>query len=203
AMRGTGMLLASLGVAAGASAAALVFIRASGLPLARFGLTLARWPSALGTGLVWSLGMCAALTGVKLALITWLPAWQGLPLWAPGPGVTLAEGAGVAALLALAYLASSLVQEFASRVFLQTSLELVLQGPRASAQAVLLSNALFSVFHLHYSTGFALLTFGAGLVYGALWVQRRSIVAVTVLHFITGMWALDLLGLMELPGVSR
>ncbi|MEM9491897.1 MAG: CPBP family intramembrane glutamic endopeptidase, partial [Myxococcota bacterium] len=68
--------------------------------------------------------------------------------------------------------------------------------------ALLLSNALFSLFYIHYSVPTALATFVFGLYFGAVWMRHRSLLAVTVAHCMVGMWAIEVLGALPLLGIA-
>jgi CRP-like cAMP-binding protein len=191
-MTGIRMLLTSLGVALGSAVGAALFIQQSQASWETFGLSLRGIGPALRSALRWSVGMCVGITAVKWLLCQLIDPWSSLPLLSPEP---------IGPLRWLwVYLVSCLVQEFAARSFLHTALEQLLSGAHRQRWAILLSNLIFSVFHLHYSVVFALLTFLSGLVYGSWWRHHRSLLAVTVLHFITGVWAMDVLGLFSLPG---
>lgn len=192
-MTGSRMLLTSLGVAAGSAVGAGLFIHQSSASWATFGLTLRDlWPS-LAAALRWSVGMCVVLTGLKALACALFEPWSDLPLLVPVPMRELLAWGGV-------YLLSSLIQEFAARSFLHTAFDQLLAGPGRRLWAILLSNLIFSVFHLHYNVPFALMTFASGLVFGAFWSRHRSLAAVSLLHFVTGVWAMDALGLFALPG---
>jgi CRP-like cAMP-binding protein len=202
---GMGLVYASLGIAAGASLGAVAFIRTSQEPLGTFGLTRDHLGRALGHATAWAVVVVLVTTALKGLLVELVPAWRGQPVIhmtfaLPGapPGWTWEA----AALFLGVYLVSSLVQEFAARSFLQSSCEMLLPGSNRGLWAILLSNLLFAVFHLHYQVSFAVLTFASGLVYGAFWRTHRSLLAVAWLHYVTGVWALRFLDVLHLPGLG-
>jgi CRP-like cAMP-binding protein len=201
---GMGLVYTGLGIAAGASLGAAVFIRTSQEPLGTFGLTFAGLGRALGHATAWAASFVLAATALKALLVRVWPAWRGLPVIHVSfalPGTPPDWTWKAAALFLGVYLVSSLVQEFAARSFLQSSCELLLPGPNRGWWAILLSNLLFSVFHLHYHVSFAILTFASGLLYGAFWRAHRSLPAVAWLHYLTGVWALRFLDIIQLPGL--
>jgi CRP-like cAMP-binding protein len=202
---GVGLLYTSLGIAAGASLGAVVFIRTSREPLRTFGLTFEHLGRALGQATAWAAVAILAATALKAVLVRVWPAWRGLPvihmsfaLPGTGPGWTWEA----AALFLSVYAVSSLVQEFAARGFLQSSCQLLLPGPHRERWAIILSNLLFAVFHLHYHVAFAVLTFASGLLYGAFWRRHRNLTAVAWLHYLTGVWAMRFLDIFQLPGLA-
>ncbi|MCB9792500.1 MAG: cyclic nucleotide-binding domain-containing protein [Alphaproteobacteria bacterium] len=197
-VRGAPLLLASLAVAVGAAVGAALFIRASGHPRARFGLTLEGSWAACRAALLWAAVAVPLATALKALGLALVPAWAGLPLLAAPPPLQLPLLLGAA----LAYLLSALVQEFAARSFLHSAFELLLPGPRAGLAALLLSNLVFSTFHHHYNLGFSLLTFFGGLVFGAYWRRHPNLLGVSLLHWIVGSWVMDGLGLFTLPGFA-
>ena len=193
AAQGKGLELASLGVAALASAGAAAYVHQAQLPWAAFGLTLRGLGPACRAVLAWTAGFAAVTTLLKGLGIALLPAWEGLPLllWPDLSMVTLAWCG--------AYLLSSVIQEFAARSFLHTAFEQIFSGRWSGARAAVLSNLVFSVFHLHYSASFAVVTFTVGLMYSAWWIRHRSLIGVSLLHALTGLWAMDVLGVLGLP----
>jgi CRP-like cAMP-binding protein len=195
---GVDMLLASLGVAVAAAVGAWWVIYTANQPASAFGLSWKGTVSAVLAALRWSVAMCAVATLVKVGLMPVMPGWDTLPVVLnPMPdGVVPFLG------LAVIYCLSSLVQELAVRSFLQSSFALLLTSRYAWLWAIILSNSLFSIFHLHYHASFAWLTLVTGFVYGAFWTRHRNLVAMTLLHFITGVWVMDVLGLFTLPGFS-
>ena len=193
--QGRSLELVSLSVAGLASLGAAVYVRQAQLPWSSFGLTTLHLRTALQAALLWSAAFVGVATLIKGAGLLLLPLWSTQPLLLPmalSPGELGWVGA---------YLLSCLVQEFAARSFLHTAMEQLFEAPYAARRAALLSNLVFSVFHLHYSVLFAAMTFLVGLVYSAYWIRHRSLPGVTVLHAITGLWAMDVLGLFQLPGL--
>ncbi|MBT4086605.1 MAG: CPBP family intramembrane metalloprotease, partial [Alphaproteobacteria bacterium] len=66
---------------------------------------------------------------------------------------------------------------------------------RRATVAIIVSNFVFAAAHTHLNVGFALATFAGGLFFGWLFHRNRSIVGVTVAHFMIGGTALFVLGL--------
>ena len=202
---GMGLVWTSLGIAAGASLGAVVFMRTSQEPLRTFGLTFEHLGRALLRATVWAAVVIVVTTVLKAVLVRVWPPWRGLPVIHMSfalPGSPPEWTWEAAALFLSVYLISSLVQEFAARGFLQSSCELLLPGPNRERWAIVLSNLLFAVFHLHYHVSFAVLTFVSGLLYGAFWRRHRNLTAVAWLHYLTGVWAMRFLDIFQLPGLA-
>ena len=197
---GVGLLLTSLGVAATAAGGGFMVLRRSHRDPSVFGLRVGGFRASLAPTLLWSLGGMGAITALKALGLALVPAWSGLPLLAFHLGATSLVSVATFLGLSLLYWLSCLVQELASRSFMQSSFELLMVGRWHRIWAIVLSNALFSVFHLHYSVPFALLSFTSGLCYGAFWLRHRNLWSITLLHWITATWAMDGLGLFGLPG---
>ncbi|PRQ09122.1 cyclic nucleotide-binding domain-containing protein [Enhygromyxa salina] len=144
--------------------------------------------TAVATGL-----LIALVTGLKVALIHMVPGLWGLELFRPlDLGFTgIVIGLGYVVFLAL--------QELCVRGALQSSLAAVFEAdPRGVTLAIVLSNGLFAALHAHVSPYLAIVTFAAGLVWGALYARHRSLLGVVISHVLVGMWALRVLGLGEL-----
>jgi membrane protease YdiL (CAAX protease family) len=77
---------------------------------------------------------------------------------------------------------------------LQTALEMFLATRRRRLSAILVSNLIYAVAHLHISLAFAAASFAAGLAWGWLFARQRSLVGVTVSHLLTGLFVLFVLG---------
>ncbi|MEM6927650.1 MAG: CPBP family intramembrane glutamic endopeptidase, partial [Myxococcota bacterium] len=50
--------------------------------------------------------------------------------------------------------------------------------------AIMASSALFAVGHLFISLPFAVMSFGGGLFFGAVYARHRTLIGVCVLHFL-------------------
>ena len=85
-------------------------------------------------------------------------------------------------------------QEFAVRGALQGSLETFFEGPRRAWIAIVMSNILFSVVHVHLSMFFAAVTFVVGVFWGWLCYRHRSLVGACVSHLVLGLAVFFLYG---------
>jgi membrane protease YdiL (CAAX protease family) len=89
------------------------------------------------------------------------------------------------------------VQEFIARGVIISTILNFLEGVKHSGLgAIIMSSMLFSAQHLHLpSIAFAVLVFIPGIFWGWLFVRHRSILGVSISHIITGIWAIQILGL--------
>ena len=167
-----GLLIAIVGLMAG-------FVRLQQAPLAAFGLT---WRGAR-VSLLEGLGVGGALVGV-------LAAWRGLTL-APGEAMitwgSIAEyGPAEAAVFFALYAPHCLLQELVARGVIQGALERYLGDSHPQA-GLLITSAMFGIFHLYVSLSFALTTAAVSLLFGALYARHRSLAGPTAAHFLLGL----------------
>jgi CRP/FNR family cyclic AMP-dependent transcriptional regulator len=135
-------------------------------------------------------------TLIKWVLIRSSAEFSGEPLFHFGANVRFDGGnaALVAATVSIAYALIVPLQELTARGALQSSLHMFLVGKHRNWLAILVSNVVFTACHLHLSTGFALMAFFPGLIWGALYARQRSLVGVSVSHILLGIWAFSVLG---------
>ncbi len=154
------------------------FLGRQPMPLAARGVTLRGARESLGPALALGLAMALACVALRVA-----PALRGEPLftWASLARHSRFE----AALFVVAYGPHCLLQEFIARGVVQTSLERLLpDAGRAAPVAV--TSLLFGAFHLYVSPAFALVTFAASALFGALYARHRTLAGVTLAHALAG-----------------
>lgn len=172
-------------------------MKASGFPPQTFGFTLARWQWVLVDSLVWSAVFCAVLTLGKFVLLHGSPAHAGMPMFKPW----VSSAGALATLLAYGlYVLLSPVQEFVARGLMQGALTRMLTGRWVPLQAIVVSNAVFSVSHQHLGLGYALAVFVPGLFWGWLYHRHGSLLGVSVSHVVIGLWGTGMLDLASLVG---
>ena len=171
------------------------FMRESGYPLRLFGITKDGWRQSLRPALVVTVVFVAAATCIKWLAVRSSPSFVGVPVIELRDIYAYYGGWRYVAFLA-AYGVSTLVQEAIVRGSLQSSLEIFLVGPRRVIAAVLLSNLLFAVTHLHISIEFALMSFAPGLVWGWMFHHHRNLWGVAASHFVVGAYAFFVLGVV-------
>jgi hypothetical protein len=154
------------------------FLRRHRYPMSRFGLTWKNWKRSLVESLLACIPALGLLVLVKAVLVRYDPPYQGKPLiqwgdWGPWQMFVI-------------YIFVSSAQELSTRGFLQTCIERVLQGKGRTVLAILLGSAEFGVVHLHYSFELGVLAFFGALLFGGLYARHRTILGITVAHYILG-----------------
>lgn len=151
-----------------------------GRPWADFGLTLHGWRRAV----LEAAGIALAVIGVGTAFIALVVRSPGEPL------LTWGSVASYNKLQFTVFLAGypfhTLLQEFIGRGVIQGSLHQFM--PRAQRYVpLLLTSALFGVYHLYVSVPFALLTVAISMLFGWLYDRHRTLAGVTLLHAAIGV----------------
>lgn len=185
----------------GMTAISISFARRSGLPSRIFGLTWADAGRHARQAALWTLPVLLALVGLKWALVHLSPALAGEPVipllhrpFRPGP-----------ALGYLVYAALVPLQEFLARGAIQGPLTEMLTGSprRRTFWAVLVSNTLFAITHLHLTFTYSGAAFVGGLLWGWIYARQRSLVGPVVSHVLIGVFTLYVLGFADiLKGIS-
>ena len=100
----------------------------------------------------------------------------------------------------IAYALFTPAQEFITRGALQSSLQMFVGDETRGKlwSAILLSNLMFAAAHSHTSFGLAVAVLVSGLFWGWLYAKQRSLLGVSVSHFLIGVWALFIVGLRGL-----
>ena len=176
------------------------FVRVSGYPARFFGLTREHAGRHAREAVLLTLPLMASAVALKLALLAWVPAMHGLPVFQmlsePPPGL---PASGFNPWLAAAYVIFAPFQELIYRGGVQGPLSQFLTGRWRTWQAIFGANVIFSAAHLHISPGLAGTAFVAGLFWGWLYARQGSLVGVSVSHVLLGFWAFEVvdLGVLE------
>ena len=174
----------------------IYFMRSSGYSPAFFGLTLKRAGRHLVQACLLTLPLMALAVALKWWLVTHVVSMQGQPLLQMfAGGVDGQPAAHFNPWLSLAYVVFVPFQELIYRGGLQGALEHFLTGPWRRAMAILGSNIIFSAAHLYISVGLSVTAFLAGLFWGRLYSEQRSLVGVSASHIVLGFWAFEVVGL--------
>ena len=169
--------------------------RRSGLSREELGLTTRNWKANIVASMPTTVAIIAVATAAKWTLIQLHPDFTDLPLFHPFDG-RLAEPGFLprAIVYATVYpLIGVPIQEFIVRSGMHAPLMHMLPLERRWEPAILISNAIFSAFHLPYSVVMAGVTFLTGLAWGYLFMKQRSLVGPIVSHMIAGWYVLFLL----------
>jgi len=169
------------------------FIKNSGYPLSTFGIGFKHLVSSLLEGLLFTVPALAVFTLIKQVILWVNGNPRGLSLIAYPDVVARLQEPDVVRWFSI-YAVTCAVQELIVRGALQSSLELLLTGPRSRLAAIVVSAMLFSMTHLHMSFLFATLAFVPGLFWGWLFSRRRNLLGVTVSHALVGGYVFFIMG---------
>lgn len=145
-----------------------------------FGLTWKNWRRALNESLLVCILVLGLLVLFKAYLVGFDPLYRGQPLIKPTFGSFPWQMFFMYALVCFA-------QELSTRGFLQTCIERVLEGKGRTTLAILLGSVEFGVVHLHYSFQLSVLAFLGAALFGSLYARHRTILGITVMHYILGV----------------
>lgn len=168
------------------------FTRRSGLPREVFGLTRSNLWGSARTGLLWTLPVLAALTGLRAVMIQTMPSLEGAALFP-------AFSEPFHAYSFIAYCVYALLtplQEWMRSGALQGPLFSFLTGTERQRHlwSILLSNALFATTHLHLTLTYGAVAFVFGILWGAIFARTGSLAGPSVSHALVGVWGLYVLG---------
>ena len=172
-------------------ASILRLIKINGYPREFYGLTTNNWKPACQEALYYSTLFIIMLFGLKWLLITFVPAFQQMPLihmkmYGQGTVHFLNHDILFYMLLTGAYIVSTLLQELVIRGIIQGSLQEFLHGPHNVAWSILISSLLFSVGHIHLSPALAFATLFPSFLWGWLYYKHKTLVGVGLSHLLIG-----------------
>ena len=154
------------------------------IALSDFGLTLTNWPQQVSEGVT------------AAALLTFVMIPVKAQFYAGGEALfsfrTMQNYSTLLFWVFFAlYLPHSLLQEFLARGLIQGALHrFMAESP--DWVPVVVAAFLFGIGHVHYSYGFAGVTFVTSLLFGTLYMRHRSLVGVTIMHYLAGLSAMAL-----------
>ena len=178
------------------SIVAVSWVRRSGFPGRIFGLSTELAGRHIGQAILWTLPLLLALVGLKWVLVSFVPGFEHIPLSPP-----LKNGFEFGSTAAyLVYAALVPIQEFLSRGVIQGPMYELLTGSetRRHFWAILVSNTLFAITHLHLTLAYGAAAFVGGIFWGLLYARQRSLVGPIVSHILLGIFALYVLGFADL-----
>jgi len=173
----------------------LLAIKRMGYPPATFGITTKNWQIAVKEALFATLILILAVVMLKWLMLQWAPSYHSRTLFEFSLANNFRRSVILSIVGLLLYILLVPFQELIIRGALQGPLEDFLIGPHKVFWAILMSNILFSVTHIHLSIEFASVTFVAGLVWGWLYSRNRTLIGVSISHIITAIWTFNIVGL--------
>ena len=171
-------------------------IKKGGYPFSMYGLTLKNWRQSLIESILWLIPILALLFVLKWLYLTRYPGAQDYTLLSLGQHLKMSKGGLI--LTCLAYSVFAPVQEFIARGCFQTSFQNFLMGKHRILIAIVISNLMFSMTHLHISIRFALIAFIPGLFWGWQYARHKNLIGISISHIIIGLSASIFIGF---PGV--
>jgi len=159
-------------------------------PLSDFGLHLNNWKADIIEALKWTTIFLIAIVAAK-GLLSFIPGnfFYNKPILEP-IAIDKYGSAQLTIVVFVLYVFLVPVQELVARAVIQSSLMRVFSGKWMILKAILLSNLMFSAFHLYLDMQFAVLTFIPGIFWGYLFAKQRGLLGVSISHIIIGCFAL-------------
>lgn len=184
--------LISVGMAIVFLGGTLFLFSKNSFPLSFYGLTKKRWKKSAFEGFLYTIPILFFLLFIKyLALkiygidnpvIEFNQNRLSLPIFIG---------------LALVYCILACVQEIVVRGGVQSSLTHFLSGKYKNLLAILLSNLLFGMIHLHISLTLALAVLFFGFFWGWMFFYQKDLVGVSISHALIGFIGFNVIGFSE------
>lgn len=153
------------------------------------GFTLENWKSSVFESLFFSFLAFLFLLFLKYLILHFYPNFNLANALQENT-----QDSNLSLLVAIAiYSLFSVIQEFIARGCLQGPMSMLLMGRYVNVKAIVISNLLFSSFHVVYSYPLAIITFFPGLFWGWLYSRNPSLIGVSISHAILGTLALFIL----------
>lgn len=172
-------------------------------PWNMFGLTTKNWKKDIKEALIFSVFFILLFTLSKWILIHSIYQYQHIPLFDIGAAFedeSLFNWPDYFIGL-IAYILFVPFQEFIARGTLQGTFYQFLAGTeqQRSWTAILVSNFLFAIVHLHADPPIMpFLAFTIGIFWGYLYSRQSSLIGVTISHILVGVWVIFISGVMAL-----
>jgi CRP-like cAMP-binding protein len=178
--------------------AILIAMRKTGIPMARFGITIEDWKAKCLQAILYTLPLMFFFLAVKLDAVYFGENHSSKFLFS-GPREYIFDGKfePLTYFFTLtAYIIFTPVQELVTRCALQTTFFLFLPGTELARKwnSIVLSNLIFAAVHSHMDLLFAVGAFFPGLFWGWLFHKQQSLIGVSVSHVLLGVWVLFILG---------
>jgi len=155
---------------------------------ADYGWTLGNWRRSISESLGITALTLVAMVGLKAMLIRYTAHFRGAPL------IEWGYWGGWATVISYFFVAPA--QELLGRGFLQNSIEKFLTGRHRTLLAIVLTAVQFGVVHLHFSFATGALAMASGILFGAMFARQRTLLGVSMSHFLLGTLAFGPLRLL-------
>lgn len=170
------------------------------LDLKDLGLTTHNWRKAIYEAIVFTIPLLILIVVLKWILIHYVPKFSSNPLFQL-PYELKVKGFSLQLnlVIPLIYIFFiSPVQEFMARGVFQGPLQTFLDEKNPPWKSIIVSNLIFSTFHLFMSLPIALMTFIPGVYLGWLYSRHKTLIGVSIAHAILGLWFLVFVGFLHL-----
>ncbi len=151
----------------------------SSVPLTGFGVTIKGWKKSLKESIIVTIPFMLAMTGGKLLLMEYTELFSDTALlnwhyfdWSY-----------------ITYLAVAPLQEFVTRGVFQSSIQRLLISRYDWLLAISITSLVFGALHLHSSVALGLAAFATSWLWGLLFARHKTLVGVSVSHFLIGNWS--------------
>ena len=158
------------------------------MPISSFGLTWRNWKKSVFESLLCTIPLILISLFIKWALISTVPMYKDAPLLHFHQLVNSNLPLSNWLLITFGYALFVPLQALMVNGCMQTAFTKFFIGPNKNFLAIVLSNLLFSVTHLHLSLSFAIFVFFAGCAWGWLYSRHHTIVGISVSHMLLGLW---------------
>lgn len=155
---------------------AYILVRRSRLPIRNFGATFRNAKKSILESLWVTAPILLLITLVRIWAVDHWPLFQGMPVIDAGK----IDG------VFFAYVLIAPVQEFFTRGVLQGTVERIIPGKYNWLWAIVVASCMFGVFHIYYSFALAFVTIFSGFIWGYLYVRHRTIIGISISHFLLG-----------------
>jgi membrane protease YdiL (CAAX protease family) len=161
-------------------------VKRSRLPLSAFGLTLKGWKNSLGESLIITLPLMALLLVVKIYLYG-----QGETIY--GDSIITFQFVDWSY---YTYILAAPLEELICRGIFQGTVQRVMVGRHDWLWAIILTGLIFGVCHIFISTAMGIVALVSSLLWGVMYARHKTLVGVSVSHFLLGNWV-GLLGMWQ------
>lgn len=174
----------------------IYFMVSTGYPAQFFGITLINWRQSVIEGFLWSILLMVLIVFLKWVYIQNVP--YGYPLF-EGPGTDIRNlSPFMTAMMILAYLIMTPLQELIARGAIQGSMQNFLTGKYRVFNAIIVSNLIFGMTHLHLSLRAGLAVLILGFFWGWLYARHKNLIGVSISHSLVGGWAFFVVGVQHI-----
>ncbi|MDF1677714.1 MAG: cyclic nucleotide-binding domain-containing protein [Legionellaceae bacterium] len=163
----------------------VVIIKNSQYPYAFYGITLNNWKRSITESLLLTVVLMGGVVFYK-----WLVSAGDFGLFSP---LNAQSNIEASIWTQVVYLLFVPVQELVARGILQSMFTELLVSKHRVLLAIILSNILFAITHMHISASFAAIVLVPGLAWGWLYARHRTLIGVMISHLILGFWTLHVL----------